>query len=417
MNKELINLFKKDKLNLDEYLETIIEIIPSINKDNIENLEEKYLIYCSCYDDIYNGENKITVRFLTKNINNTRVGFFSKTNLNIKYWLDRGWNEEYSNQMIKKRQSTNSVEFIKNKYGEDVNVEEILSDRKSKWLETTLKNPNLKEINYNKTKHFRKEFILKTINPSTNELYTEEEVKLLFLKNYGWLKDKKMTIEQRKTNYRCIEYWLNKNFTIDEASDKISEIQSTFSLEKCISKYGEEQGIVKWRERQEKWQNNLNSKTDEEKLEINRKKISRNTFYSNESIIYFDKLIEDINKDIIDFNYDIYYKDNEYYLNNGKNFYLYDFTIPSLKIIIEYNGSHVHPNRDILTEDEWNKWTMPYNRNINADIAYEKDEVKKITAINKGFEIYYIWDTDNKKLKNKEFIDFIKNKINFLIKK
>ena len=35
------------------------------------------------------------------------------------------------------------------------------------------------------------------------------------------------------------EYWIERGYSPDEAVKKVSERQSTFSLEKCISKYGE----------------------------------------------------------------------------------------------------------------------------------------------------------------------------------
>jgi hypothetical protein len=34
----------------------------------------------------------------------------------------------------------------------------------------------------------------------------------------------------------------------------------------------------------------------------------------------------------------------EFYLKEESFRYFYDFTIPRLKICIEYNGEHVHPN-------------------------------------------------------------------------
>jgi hypothetical protein len=55
-----------------------------------------------------------------------------------------------------------------------------------------------------------------------------------------------------------IGYWVKKGFTKDESISMVSKIQSTFSLSKCIEKYGKEEGKIIWEKRQEKWQESLN---------------------------------------------------------------------------------------------------------------------------------------------------------------
>lgn len=72
-----------------------------------------------------------------------------------------------------------------------------------------------------------------------------------------------------------IEWWINKGYSEEEATRLLSERQSTFSKESCIEKYGFIEGIAKWQERQDKWQNTLKSKSAEEIEEINRKKATQ----------------------------------------------------------------------------------------------------------------------------------------------
>ena len=55
-----------------------------------------------------------------------------------------------------------------------------------------------------------------------------------------------------------LEYWLSKGFSEEYAKLKIIERQKTFSLKKCIEKYGEDTGIVMSKE--EKFFVNQNSK-------------------------------------------------------------------------------------------------------------------------------------------------------------
>lgn len=69
-----------------------------------------------------------------------------------------------------------------------------------------------------------------------------------------------------------IEYYISKGYSKEESEILLSERQSTFSLSKCIERHGEDEGLRMWKERQEKWQSTLNSKSKEEIEEINRKK-------------------------------------------------------------------------------------------------------------------------------------------------
>jgi hypothetical protein len=161
-----------------------------------------------------------------------------------------------------------------------------------------------------------------------NKGYTEEEAKikrLEYQKNSAKKSSERPKIEIRKTSKRCKEYWINLGYSEEEAILKVSQIQTTFSLEKCIEKYGKEDGLNKWKLRQEKWISTLNSKGEEEKALINSKKCSityknlKKKFLSDEdikkylletrNIVVFTKLSdfeEDIKKKLIE-NPDLYY--------------------------------------------------------------------------------------------------------------
>lgn len=139
------------------------------------------------------------------------------------------------------------------------------------WID---KGYSIEESDYirNSFRPIRKEYWMK-------KGYSEEEsVKLAEKTKYeNNIKGAKKSSERPKedvyrTSHRRKEYWLEKGFTEKEAIEQISKVQSTFSLEKCIEKHGVDVGYKKWKSRQEKWQNTLNSKTEEEKKEINKKK-------------------------------------------------------------------------------------------------------------------------------------------------
>lgn len=78
----------------------------------------------------------------------------------------------------------------------------------------------------------------------------------------------------RKRSPRCIEYWLEKGYNTEDAKQKLKEYQTTFSLEKCIKKYGNDRGKQIWEARQQRWQSTLKDKTEEEISKLNKSKSS-----------------------------------------------------------------------------------------------------------------------------------------------
>ena len=73
-------------------------------------------------------------------------------------------------------------------------------------------------------------------------------------------------------NDTTLSYYTKQGYSIDEAKSLLSERQITFSLDKCIEKYGKDEGTKIWKERQAKWLHTLNDKTQDEIADINRKK-------------------------------------------------------------------------------------------------------------------------------------------------
>lgn len=78
----------------------------------------------------------------------------------------------------------------------------------------------------------------------------------------------------------------------------------------------------------------------------------------------------------------------------NKKPYFYDLSFPNEKIIIEYNGHMWHPNKNKLTELEWNEWRSIYG-NFTADEIYNKDRIKIQFAESLGYEIFEIWSNEN----------------------
>lgn len=268
-----------------------------------------------------------------------------KSHWNIDYWLVRGYSEEESKKNIKSLQSDNSF----------------------KLRESKVNNPN------------------KYIGTSNTQ----------------------------------IEYWIKKcGGDIEEAEKLLSERQATFSKDKCIYNYGEEIGLEVWNKRQEKWVNTLNNKSQKEIEKINKLKIHTKDSMvrrhgEKEGLIKYESYItkhsnlfnaskwsiEIIDKIILylckyEFKKeDFYYGGNgskEYFLREENDIFFYDFTIPNIGIIIEFNGEHVHPNKSSLTESDYKLWKQAWT-NKTSEECYKYDLKKKELANKNGFEILYVW--------------------------
>src|SRR5581483_3350474 len=61
-------------------------------------------------------------------------------------------------------------------------------------------------------------------------------------------------IERQRSSPTSIEYWLVRGYSEEEGRQQIEERKPlhVFSKEKCIKKYGEDEGIRIWQERQDK---------------------------------------------------------------------------------------------------------------------------------------------------------------------
>lgn len=99
--------------------------------------------------------------------------------------------------------------------------------------------------------------------------YTTEEDR------YELSKKAKQSMKENGNDSTTIDYYLKRGLSTEDAKEALRKRQTTFTLEKCIEKYGVEAGHAHWVTRQEKWQSTLSNKTIEELAEINRRKATR----------------------------------------------------------------------------------------------------------------------------------------------
>ncbi len=143
--------------------------------------------------------------------------------------------------------------------------------------------------------------------------------------------------EKYNSNYpNQLKYWLKHGYSRVEAKEKVKEVQSTFSLKKCVIKYGEVEGIKRFNARNKKWLDTLNNKSPEEKQRINLARYVPMGKASKQSLECFADAINLLNKNDILYYIGAYGK-SEYFLKkpNSTKIYFYDLTIPELNLIVE----------------------------------------------------------------------------------
>ena len=243
------------------------------------------------------------------------------------------------------------------------------------------KKPSPYKIEYWKNKGFNEKESLKLIeNYKDKTIYTRknywvlkgftEEEAIQKIKDIQSGNSKKV---KNRRNGCTIQEYTNKGFTEEEAQIKLKERQTTFTLEKCIQKYGEEEGRKKWQIRQDKWQNTLNNKTQEEKDDINKRKgrtkdqliekfgIEKALEISNKKgknnklrFLRFSKISKKIFSEIQELtNKKLYYAEEEKRIkipsiNTG---FWVDLLVENTNKIIEFNGNFYHANPNIYTEN------------------------------------------------------------------
>lgn len=202
--------------------------------------------------------------------------------------------------------------------------------------------------------------------------------------------DKRTTAVKNSIKTTNIEYYINKGMSIEDAKKALHDRQSTFSLNKCIEKYGREKGIEIFNNRQLKWQQSLRKN-----FEINTDGRCLQSNIANELI---DKIIHltHIKK---------YKKEKYIYDKENNHGYSYDFCYKHK--LIEFQGDYWHCNPKIYKENFFNKVI-----NLSAKEIWDKDNNKKIVAEKFGYKVLYIWEYDYKENPEREIkkcIDFLKD--------
>lgn len=188
-------------------------------------------------------------------------------------------------------------------------------------------------------------------------------------------KKAKKTTTENNNNTTRLEYYTSRGYTEEEAKQLLKDRQTTFTLEKCIQKYGKKEGTKRYNERQEKWQATLNAKSDKEKQRIYELKIegfkkAREMNPNKPYSVGYSKISQELFKAICEDKRigkyeDIFYAtkgikvNNEYVieiLNEAEDeveaIFFLDFYIKSLNKCIEFDGTYWHGSEEAKAKDK-----------------------------------------------------------------
>ena len=171
-----------------------------------------------------------------------------------------------------------------------------------------------------------------------------------------------------------IQYYLDKGYDEEESKKMLSERQSTFSFEKCVKKYGDV-GVDVFTNRQIKWQKSVSENGN------------MKNGYSRVSQELFDRISKKLKGN---FRYATTGGEISLKKENG-GIWLYDFVDIDNKKIIEYQGDFYHGNP---SKFEANDTPHPFRKNIKASDMWLSDKKKKDIAIQNGYDVLYVWDSE-----------------------
>ena len=312
---------------------------------------------------------------------------------------------------IKKRHPGRTIDEYKKEFPDAPLVCGKMSKRISESAKSYMNRPEIKQKYSDLFKGDK--------NPNAKCNTTEEQRKAISpfsksFKKYDGMSDEEKEKQIRKyiqsdrddRNTNQVKYWIKKGYSEKEAKEKVSERQSTFTLEKCIAKYGEEEGTRRYVERQKNW----SAKVEEQYRQGLFSKIphSQNSnIYSKFEKDIVDSIIESLDIDIDD----IYcYKTSQFRLENtnescNNKIFSYDFKFGNK--IIEFNGDYWHMNPDMYDSDFINSYT-----NLSAEEKWNFDEIKLECAIQNGYDVLTIWEQEykeNKEVTIQKCIEFLTN--------
>lgn len=287
-----------------------------------------------------------------------------------------------------KHKGYGGIKEYKKIYGED----NLLSEKYAEYLKNKMLGDNNHNHKSNTTELQRQQKSPFSIEFWKLKYPKYDDVKL----NELLLTFRESALSDREFNTR-LEYYTSRGYSEAEGLELLRIRQTTFSLAICEQKYGKEKGLQVWKERQEKW---LDSLLHNGNLTIGYSRISQ-------------ELFDGIKEQLPNNNFKYATHNDEIRLCFNSRYYLYDFADIDNKKVIEFQGDLFHGNPEKFKADDF---PHPFRKDITAQDMWDKDKLKYDIAINNGYDVLIIWESeyrdkgiDNKNKVIQRCIDFIKS--------
>lgn len=189
----------------------------------------------------------------------------------------------------------------------------------------------------------------------------------------------------RIKNHNCPEYWTSRGFSGLEAEKLAAASADTNSLQAKVRRHGMDGGTTKYAETKQRlsaaWSpRSAYGQKFGSSAQANR--FFRRLYKYVRRLGYLrDDVMCDSNR-------------GELYIRSGARIMFYDFCVRPLKLIIEFNGEHVHPNTDALSTIDFANWTHAYDKR-SAQEVLEADQEKVYCAEEMGYNILSVWSKDH----------------------
>lgn len=231
------------------------------------------------------------------------------------------------------------------------------------------------------------------------------------------------------------EYW-NEKTGMSKEEYEIFNKRYGRTLEHFVSKYGEEEGTIKYNETiesikytqskeyymekygdcwEEKWKEVCLSKSNSLQASIDRYGEEEGTIKYIEKIEKTKPYVSEMSQNLFDMVFSEMYDSSEgvYYARLNKeygklyknSYYFYDFVDIKRKKVIEFNGECFHTR----TPDNENYFNFRKPKET-AQESFEKDAKKREAIESFGFEVLYVWENDyetNKERVKEECVKFL----------
>lgn len=189
------------------------------------------------------------------------------------------------------------------------------------------------------------------------------------------------------------------------------------SLDYFIEKYGKQLGVIAYEELNKKKTHTAEMYIqrygeDGEQKYIDYVNSRTPLNYSMSSQVVCNYIRDQIGCDIKQY-YATLNKEFCLYDKQFKRAYFYDYACVPSKVIVEYNGDFFHVNEQWDIEKQ-KAWKNPFDLSISYTDQLAKDKRKLEVAIDNGYEIYYIWESDMDVVPNdilNSCVEFIKSRL------